>query len=154
MSTTRHRPNPMTCNSLGCALLGIGLVLTAGCTEKINPAVDGGTSDAASEASTADGGDAGKTASIACYISGQFSCEEIISPTPAEEDNLRVVCSSGSGEPKTPAACPPAGFLGKCTFTADGTTRTRRYYTGPGVDAAYQQDFCVNTAHGMWSTTF
>ena len=142
----------MTFKSLGCVLLGIGLLFTAGCSVKTDPigTADGGT-DANSEASTSD---AGKGTSISCYTSVQFFCEENPTPTAADEENLRVLCSSGSGVFEKPAKCPPAGFLGKCTYTTDGTLRVRRYYPGEGVDIAYNEDYCVKTALGVWSTTF
>jgi hypothetical protein len=82
----------------------------------------------------------------------QFYCEENPVAAASAEEALRVACSSGSGVFAKPAACPPAGFVGKCTFTSDATLRVRRYYTG--VDIAYNQDFCVNTAHGTWATAF
>lgn len=47
-----------------------------------------------------------------------------------------------------------AGFIGKCTLPANGTDgpEIRRWYRA--ADAAYQQSFCVDTAKGVWSTTF
>ena len=129
--------------SLACAICGPGLLglvgllaaASAGCTDK-----GGGAADAAT--------------SVSCYTDVQFVCEENPTPTATDEDNLRVVCSSGIGVFSKPAACPTAGFLGKCTFTSDGTLRVRRYYPGQGVDVAYLQDFCVSTARGVWSNTF
>lgn len=136
----------MSPNALRSAFVGIGFLVAvacAGCTTKSGTTADGGT--------VADAETTGK-ASISCYSDVQFYCEEIVAPTMEQEDGLKVVCSSGSAVFSKPAACPPAAFVGKCTFTADGVTKTRRYYTG--VDAAYNQDFCVNTAKGTWSTVF
>jgi len=146
----------MTCTSLLSALLGLGLLAAvAGCSDgDKGTGADGGApaADASSEAAT--GTDGGKGESISCYTDVQFVCEENPTPSAADVANLMVVCSSNSGSFKSPAECPKPGFLGKCTLTSDGTLRVRRYYMGEGVDAAYQQDFCVNTAQGMWSTTF
>ncbi len=139
----------MSCRSIGYALVGLGL-LAAGCSSKSTPITDGGTTlDAPSEAAV----DGGKLSSISCYSSVQFFCEERQAPTAAQADALRVMCSSGSGELEEPSDCPPAGFLGKCTISSGELAgQIRRYYTG--ADAVYQQDFCVNTAQGVWSTTF
>ena len=135
----------MTRNTLALAFVGIGFLLTAACTvePKKDPlAADGGTGDAASS-----------TGPISCYIANQFVCDEIAAPSATQKDNLEVSCSSGSGVFSPPAAaCPPAGFLGKCTSTGGNGLTTRRYYQG--AEVAYWQDFCVNTAQGVWSTTF
>ena len=129
----------MSSSSLGRALLAVAvLLLTAGCPKTSKD-----------EGPRADGG----AVTISC-ATDRLNCEEHPSPTAEQEQALRVVCSSGSGAFAKPAACPKAHFHGKCTFTADNVLRIRRYYDGPGVDIAYQQDFCVNTAHGTWSTTF
>jgi hypothetical protein len=116
--------------ALRFGLLGLLAVASAGCKK---PAAESG-------------------GSIACYSAVQHFCEENPAPTAAQEEALKVMCSSGSGAFAKPAACPTAGFVGKCTVTAGTTITVRRYY--PGVDAAYNQDFCVNTAHGVWSTAF
>ena len=66
-----------------------------------------------------------------------------------------VACSSGSGVPSQPAACPSTDFKGKCTRPNGPTVPgpyVERFYQG--ADIVYAQDFCVNTALGMWSTTF
>jgi hypothetical protein len=143
MTLHLSRPRLMTHESLVRAILGVALGLLAaasgGCTD------GGGTTHA---------GTADAATTVSCYTDVQFVCEENPTPTATDEENLRVVCSSNSGVFAKPAACPTAGFLGKCTFTSDGTLRVRRYYPGEGVDVAYLQDFCVNTAHGVWSTTF
>jgi hypothetical protein len=114
------------------AVLGLVLMFAAGCPKK--PAAEGAGSGAS------------------CYSAVQFFCEELPAPNAEQENALAVMCSSGSGAFKKPAACPPAGFLGKCTMTTGKDVKIRRFY--PGAEAAYQQDFCVNTARGVWSTTF
>ena len=94
-----------------------------------------------------------KSDSISCdVVSAQNICYDIAAPTADQTSNLQVKCSSVSGTYKTPGACPASGFVGKCTFAAPDGTETDRYYTG--TDVTYQQDFCVNVALGMWSTTF
>jgi hypothetical protein len=151
MFPTRIRPSRMTCTSLAYALLGISLLAASGCSskDKTDPVVDGGgLPDSSTDAGPADAGGA----SVSCYTELQFNCEERPSPTAEQADALEVICSSSSGAFRTPADCPTPKFVGKCTFTTDGTLRVRRYYTG--ADAAYEQDFCVNTAKGVWSTTF
>lgn len=160
MQPTSLRPKTMTSTAL-YAFLGISFLL-AGCTDKGGTTADGGTAaDGATEASAtgtdaaasdASATDASKGLSVSCYTDVQFVCEELPAPTANEEESLKVVCSSGSGDFQKPAKCPPAGFLGKCTFTTDKTNRVRRYYTG--AEGAYQADYCVNTAQGIWSTTF
>ena len=90
--------------------------------------------------------------SISCYVSAQFICYEDANPTSSQLANLPVKCSSDSGDYKQPAACPQAGYLGKCTFAAPDGTETDRFYTG--ADAAYQQSYCETVALGTWSTAF
>lgn len=90
--------------------------------------------------------------SISCYVDVQLICFEIDNPTAAQLQNLPVKCSSDSGQYLTPAACPQAGYLGKCTFDAPDGVETDRYYTG--ADAAYEQSFCETVALGTWSTAF
>jgi hypothetical protein len=140
----------MSCTTFGYALVGLSLVIS-GCSSKSDPVVtDAGVADSASEAAPAD---SGKGVSISCYTSVQFVCEEREAATADQAAALRVVCSSGSGDLQEPAKCPPAGFLGKCTISSGELAgQIRRYYTG--ADAVYQEDFCVNTAKGAWSTTF
>ncbi len=91
-----------------------------------------------------------------CHLTAtQFTCNEYPNPTAAQRTDVPTACSSGSGDLQEPAACPPAGFKGKCT-RPDGPTvpgpYVERFYDG--ADVAYAQDFCVNTASGVWSTTF
>ncbi|HEY8076345.1 MAG TPA: hypothetical protein VIF62_19605 [Labilithrix sp.] len=104
--------------------------------------------------STPDGGgaqsDSGGGGNTACYIAGQQRCHEFPQPTGTQANDLAVECSSDSG--MLGASCPTAGFLGKCTLGSGAGREIRRFYTG--ADAAYQQDFCVNTAMGLWTTTF
>jgi hypothetical protein len=133
------------------APLFASLVWMTGCDPiEQNKTTDGGsTNDAAVEASA----DAGATNSITCYIAPQFICDDYPNPTPSQVMEVPVACSSASGDLQ--AKCPEAGFKGKCT-RVDGPTiagpYVERFYTG--ADLAYAQDFCVNTAHGFWSTTF
>lgn len=106
--------------------------------------------------SDTDGGLEGGGSSVACYLDTMFLCNEAPMATAAQQMNLPVACSSGSGVPSSPAACPTAGFQGKCTMSPassgmDGVY-VQRFYTG--ADVAYSMDYCVNTAHGTWSTTF
>ncbi len=59
-----------------------------------------------------------------------------------------------SGKLSSPASCPTAGFIGKCTVPAAGrdAPEVKRWYKAD--DAAYQKSFCVDTTKGAWSTTF
>ena len=93
-----------------------------------------------------------KGASVSCYVADQLRCEEAPAPTKAQDEARAVECSSVSGALKHPAACPTAGFEGKCTITENGATTIRRTYKG--ADTAYQKSFCIDTAKGAWSTTF
>jgi hypothetical protein len=135
------------------ASLLVSLVVVTGC-DPIDPnkdKSDGGASDAAAEASA----DGGVTSSISCYIAAQFICDDYPSATAAQLTDVPVACSSASGELKTPAACPQTDFKGKCTRPEGPTVAgpyVERFYAG--ADVAYAQDFCVNTANGVWSTTF
>lgn len=97
---------------------------------------------------------AGPGASVACYAAEQFRCKELPAPNAAQRDALAVECSSGSGALTSPASCPAAKFVGKCTVPPQGVAaqEVRRFYAAD--DAAYQQDFCINTAKGIWSATF
>lgn len=115
---------------------------------------DAGPSDAAADAATTDAAssDAAVGSSLACYIAGQMRCKEFPQATADQEANLPVECSSDSGKLTSPAACPNAGFVGKCTVGTGVGREVRRWYTG--ADVVYQQDFCVTTAMGLWSTTF
>jgi hypothetical protein len=126
---------------MGGVFFSLVVLSSVGCASKTDGAKDGGTTSdtAASDASSG----------IACYIADQFVCEENPTPTAEQEANLRVMCSSASGVIGT---CPRPAFLGKCTVVTGKDTTIRRYYTG--ADGTYQQDFCVNTAHGVWSATF
>ena len=90
--------------------------------------------------------------SISCYVASQFICYEDATPTSQQLSNLPVKCSSDSGDYEQPAACPQAGYLGKCTFAAPDGTETDRFYTG--ADATYQQSFCETVSLGTWSTAF
>jgi hypothetical protein len=123
--------------SVRCGLVGLAVLLT-GCPAS--------KPEAAKTDAAADGG----SGSIACYSAVQFNCEENPTPTAESVANLSVKCSSVSGVLSRPAACPQAGFQGKCSTTSD--VPVRRWYTG--ADVAYSKDFCINTAHGTWSTTF
>jgi hypothetical protein len=92
--------------------------------------------------------------SIACSAPDQDRCREVAQPTPEQRAAITVECGSGSGKLSSPASCPTAGFIGKCTVpaTAKDGPEIRRWYKAD--DAAYQKDFCVSTAKGVWSTTF
>ena len=90
--------------------------------------------------------------SISCYVASQSICYEDEAPSADQTSNLQVKCSSVSGAYVTPAACPAAGFVGKCTFAAPDGTETDRFYTG--TDVTYQADFCQTVDNGVWSTTF
>ena len=76
--------------------------------------------------------------------------------TAAQQMNAPVVCSSASGVWHSPAACPSAGYQGKCTLPPASTgmdgVQIQRFYTG--ADVTYAADYCTNTAHGTWSTAF
>jgi hypothetical protein len=95
---------------------------------------------------------ASKTQSVACYLDTQFLCREYPTADDQKVSDASVACSSGSGVFTQPAACPNANFQGKCTSTENGYTKIEFFYTG--ADVAYAQDFCVNTAKGIWATTF
>ena len=103
-----------------------------------------------------DAGDASRGVSQACYTASMFRCDEEPNATTAQQMNAPVVCSSASGVWTTPAACPTAGFMGKCTLPPASTmmdgVQIQRFYQG--ADVAYAADYCVNTSHGTWSTTF
>ena len=90
--------------------------------------------------------------SLSCHVAVQQVCDEYPAPSPSDDENVGVACSSRSGVLARPAACPSAGFLGKCTTGSGSGQHIQRFYTG--ADAAYSQDFCANTAHGAWSTAF
>jgi hypothetical protein len=89
---------------------------------------------------------------VACYVGTQFVCHEHPSASEDKANAVAVACSSTSGTPSSPAACPHEGFLGRCTSNDEDGVKIERFYTG--ADAAYSADFCVNTAHGSWATEF
>ena len=129
------------------------LVWVTGChLTSDDPGADGGA--ASPDASTEASAEAGAS-SLSCYLATQFTCNEYPNPTPAQVADVPTACSSGSGDFKQPKDCPMAGFKGKCT-RPDGPTvpgpYVERFYDG--ADLVYAQDFCVNTASGVWSTTF
>jgi hypothetical protein len=137
--------------------LAMGLAVIACSSTKDSSSDGGATADASpvsdASASTSDaGGDAALGGALACYVADQFICDEYPDPTPAQISDVPVACSSRSGVLSSPPACPSAGFVGKCTIGAGQGIYVQRFYTG--ADAAYAQDFCVNTAMGTWSTTF
>jgi hypothetical protein len=98
--------------------------------------------------------DAAGAVSLACSAPDQDRCREIPQPSAEQRSAVTIECGSASGKLSSPAACPTAGFIGKCTTAATGKDgpEVRRWYKA--ADAAYQQDFCVNTAKGVWSTAF
>jgi hypothetical protein len=109
--------------------------------------------DAGSEASADSSADAAVTSRITCYVAPQFICDDYPNPTAAQTTDVPVACSSASGD--FGSACPTAAFKGKCTRPEGPTIPgpyVERFYEG--ADVAYAQDFCVNTANGVWSTTF
>lgn len=93
-------------------------------------------------------------ASVACSIPTQDRCREIPQPTEEQRTSVATECSSASGKLSSPASCPSAGFVGKCTVPGAGKdgAEVRRFYKAD--DAAYQKSFCVDTVKGAWSTTF
>lgn len=96
--------------------------------------------------------EAGATQSVSCYIADQHRCEEAPAPDKAQTEAREIECSSTSGKLSKPAVCPTAGFVGKCTTTANGQVSIHRWYTG--ADAAYQKASCAEPQQGVWSTTF
>ncbi len=98
--------------------------------------------------------DPGKTVgpSVSCYIADQHRCQEAPAPDKAQDEARSIECASTSGKLSHPAACPTAGFLGKCTTTNDGVVAVQRWYTG--ADADYQKASCAEPQKGVWSTTF
>ncbi len=92
--------------------------------------------------------------SIACSAPNQDRCREVQLPTAEQRAAVSVECESGSGKFSSPANCPTAGFIGKCNVPAIGKdgAEIRRWYRAE--DAAYQKSFCVDSAKGVWSTTF
>ena len=96
--------------------------------------------------------EAGAASSVSCYIADQHRCEEAPTPDKAQTEAREIECSSVSGKLAKPAACPTAGFVGKCTTTANGQVSIHRWYTG--ADAAYQKASCAEPQQGVWSTTF
>ena len=139
-------------------LLPLVFLVLPSCTTKDGTSSDAGVQDSGAQdtGSTYDssgpGSDATASGPLACYVADQFLCDEYPDPTPAQESDVPVACSSRSGVLTRPPACPTAGFVGKCTIGSGRGAYVQRFYTG--ADAAYAQDFCVNTAHGVWSTTF
>ena len=131
-------------------LLAFFLLPVAGCHPGDDPGTkpDAATTGDAAKTDAGGGDDGG--AGTACYIAPQFRCHEYPQPTGDQVQNLAVECSSDSGD--LGPSCPTAGFVGSCTLGTGAGREVTRWYTG--ADAAYEQDFCVNTAHGVWSTTF
>ena len=133
-------------------ILPVALFLAlAACSSEMK---DPGAADAEAPKDASVATDAGTTKSIACSIPTQDRCKEFPMPSEDQLANLPVECSSVSGMISTPAECPKVGFVGKCTVAGIGKDgpEVRRFYKAS--DAAYQQDFCVDTAMGTWSTTF
>lgn len=90
--------------------------------------------------------------SVSCYIADQHRCEEAPAPDKTQAEAREIECSSTSGKLSKPAACPTAGFVGKCTTTSNGIVAIHRWYTG--ADAAYQKASCAEPQQGVWTTTF
>ena len=137
----------VACSAVLALVAGVGCHLTGDGTDTS----DGGVDAASPTTEAGVAADGGKP--TACYVADQFLCDEYPNPTDEQVADVPVACSSRSGVPSTPPACPTAGFGGKCTTggSAPGA-HVQRFYTG--ADLPYAQDFCVNTAHGVWSTTF
>src|SRR5882672_2380289 len=89
----------------------------------------------------ADGGLEGGGPSLSCYIADMFLCNEYPAATAAQQTDAPVACSSASGTFLSPAACPMAGYQGKCTRPPASTgmdgVQIQRFYTG--ADVAYAQ---------------
>ena len=94
----------------------------------------------------------GAASSLSCYIADQHRCQEAPAPDKAQSEAREIEFSSTSGKLSKPAACPTAGFVGKCTTTANGQVSIHRWYTG--ADADYQKASCADPYRGVWSTTF
>lgn len=92
--------------------------------------------------------------SIACSVPDQDRCREIPQPTEEQRAAVTIECGSVSGKLSSPASCPTAGFLGKCTIPATGKEgpEVKRWYKA--ADGAYQKSFCVDSVKGVWSTAF
>ena len=92
--------------------------------------------------------------SIACSAPNQDRCREVPQPTAEQRAAVSIECDSVSGKLSSPASCPTAGFIGKCTIPAAGkdAAEVKRWYKAD--DAAYQKSFCVDTVKGAWSTVF
>ena len=92
--------------------------------------------------------------SIACWVPAQDRCREVPQATAEQRTAVTIECGSVSGKLSSPASCPTAGFIGKCTIPAAGTDgpEVKRWYKAD--DAAYQKSFCVDTVKGVWSTAF
>jgi hypothetical protein len=91
---------------------------------------------------------AAAAASIACSMPTQDRCRELPQATAEQRTAVTTECSSVSGKLSSPASCPTAGFVGKCTIGVE----TMRWYKAD--DAAYQKSFCTDSAKGVWSTAF
>jgi len=96
--------------------------------------------------------EAGAAQSVSCYIADQHRCEEAPAPDKTQSEAREIECSSTSGKLSKPAACPTAGFVGKCTTTANGIVTVHRWYTG--ADASYQKASCAEPQQGVWTTAF
>lgn len=92
--------------------------------------------------------------SIACFVADQDRCREIPQPTADQHAAVTIECGSVSGKLSSPASCPTAGFIGKCTIPAAGKDgpEVKRWYRA--ADVAYQKSFCVDSVKGVWSTAF
>jgi hypothetical protein len=119
-----------------------------GDTATLDASGDTATLDAGGDTATLDGGGG----SVSCYSAEQMRCEEAPLPSDEQRQDIPIMCSSVSGVFTSPAACPSAGFIGKCVVGTGRGQEVRRRYTGN--DATYEADFCTNTAHGTWSTVF
>lgn len=115
----------------------------------------GGNAGGGGAAGIAAGGSGGACTDVSasCDKPNDHLCDDYAHACPLLGE-IQEACSNLAGTYASPAACPTAGFLAKCTLPANpnGSQLTTRYYTG--VDIAALQDFCQNIAGGTWSTTF
>jgi hypothetical protein len=149
---------------LGAALIVAGVWAFAACGSDSTPTPSGSTDAGADTATsqdssqpqdsaTSDAAEASTSCgSVSCYVAADGTCDEYPSPSPTQCADVPTACSNRGGTVAKPAACPTAGFVGKCTITPSlgGSTYVTRFYK----DAAGSESFCKSIAMGTWSTTF
>lgn len=113
----------------------------------------GGSTLGACGNDSSDGGGNGCSGTITCYIGSLNECRQYsnVSANWCTDEPGKCAEAGGTYAPK--AACPTAGFVGKCTFpkNTDGSVFTDRWYTG--ADVATDQTEC-QIVNGAWSTKF